>query len=125
MNDADFREAINRPHDPKAALKAKLCAAIDALSDADGFVLVATADDITWTDLKAAGWDERVLELEPLKAAEVRREVGRLWDECEDARRVQAGLDRRHAELEREIAEKEARLADVNAALANVLGEKQ
>lgn len=126
MTDDDIREALSRPgpRDLKAHLKAKLCAAIDDLSDADGFVLVATTDDISFTRLKSAGWDERTLELEPLVAAEARKEVSRLWDQCGDARRAKAGLDRQIAGLEQEITEKERRLADVNTALANVLGDK-
>lgn len=114
----NLAESLRHPRDPKAALKRKLCAAIDDLSDADGFVLVATADDITFAHLKAAGWDEHVLELEPLKAAEARRDY-EYW------RRIASEMERSNAALERETAAKEARLADVNAALANVLGEKR
>lgn len=99
-----------------SALKRKLWAAVDQLEDADGFVLVATAGDVTFTRLKAAGWDEHVLELEPLDIADA---------QCEyrNVRKYQEDAAKRVRELDAEIAVKEARLADIDAALANALGK--
>ena len=101
------------------ALKRKLFAAIDELSDEDGFVLVATADDVHFTRLKAGGWyEDRVLELEPLNAAEEAQEQKRLGSENQR-------LARRAKELRAEVEALEQRKAELDAAIAVALGRNE
>ncbi|MFE7744460.1 hypothetical protein [Nocardia sp. NPDC057455] len=103
----------------KEALKAKLWAAIDELDDDDGFVLVATSDEIQFTRLKAdAGYDhEGLLYLDPLVEAETRKEVQRLG-------RLRDELFKTCTRLDQEITTKQARLDDINAALTRALGRE-
>lgn len=101
--------------DYREQLKAKLGTALDQLEDSDGFVLVATAQDVSFTYLKAGGWSGHVLELEPLDVAEAKQELDRL-------RYWQTDAERRKKQLQEEIAVKEQRLADIDAALAKALG---
>jgi hypothetical protein len=124
VNDDEIREALNHPerHDPKVHLKRKLCAAIDQLGDADGFVLVATTDDLSFTRLRSAGWDERTLELEPLQAADARQEASRLRDECVAARGMKAALEREIAAKEQQLADATRVLAIAEAAVARAVG---
>ncbi|MGY1946675.1 hypothetical protein [Nocardia asiatica] len=101
------------------ALKAKLWAAIDELDDDDGFVLVAASDEIQFTRLKAVrGWDDSVLELDPLVEAETRKEVQRLG-------RLRDELFKTCTRLDQEITTKQARLDDINAALTRALGRTE
>jgi hypothetical protein len=76
--------------DRKEQLKQKLWVAIDSLGDSEGFVLIASSDVIQFTKLASTGWDEHVLELEPLNEAEVRREVQQLYKIREDLIKEQA-----------------------------------
>lgn len=105
-------------YDLRADLKRKLCAAIDTLGEADGFALIVSADDVHFTRLRAAGWNEdRVLELDPLNAATEQAEVARL-------RRQVAGLQTRERDLKAEVAELESRRDELQAAIDNALGRK-
>lgn len=100
------------------SLKRKLCAALDELGDADGFVLVATAEDVSFTRLKAAGWyEDRVLELEPLNEAEARQEYAKLADSVVDLRRAKEKLDR-------DVAAQQELLDTLNTAIAHATGQR-
>lgn len=108
---------VKENRDRVDALKDKLWAAVDDLDDSDGFVLVATAEDVTFTCLKSTGWGDHVLELEPLNRAEV-------WRHLKALTLAVRREEKRLKELDAEIEEKRSRLADIQAALANALGEK-
>jgi hypothetical protein len=104
----------------KQALANKLWAAIDSLEDSDGFVLVATSDEITFTRLHSdAGWDnDAILELAPLNEPEARSELARLG-------RLNDDLAKRNTELRAQIEAGKQRLADLRAAIANALGAQR
>ncbi|WP_063023707.1 hypothetical protein [Nocardia niwae] len=99
----------------KTELKQKLWAAVDDLEENEGFVLVATEDEIQFTRLKAAGYSDAYLDLEPLNIPLERANRNRLAQHCDE-------LVKRGMALHAEITEQEQRLADLNAAIANALG---
>ena len=101
--------------DRKEKLKQKLWTAIDNLAESDGFVLTATEDNIQFTTLKSTGWDEHVLELEPLKEAEVRQEVQQLY-------RVRTGLIAEQASYNTKITARKKTLEQLEAAIAKATG---
>lgn len=102
--------------DIKEELKTKLWTAIDSLSEEEGFVLVATEGDISFTPLKAGGWSEHVLEIEPLEHASLRK-----WNGDLQARnRV---LEEEAKSLQSKISVKSRQLKDIETALAKALGK--
>lgn len=102
----------------RRSLKRKLGAALDALTDADGFVLIASSDEISFTTLKAARFcEDQLLELEPLNAAEAHRD----WSEAAAHNQT---LREKNTALERDIAENQKLLAKLQAAIAVATGER-
>ena len=98
----------------RETLKHKLWTYIDSLSDSDGFVLVVSKDELTFTILKSAGWDEHVLELEPLKEAEVRRDVQRLYE-------IRKGLITEQTSLATKVSVKKKELANIQLAITKAI----
>jgi hypothetical protein len=101
----------------KDALAQKLWAAIDALGEADGFVLVATEDEITFTRLKAAGWNDAYLEQDVFAVAELRKEHDRLAG----SNRI---LTKENDDLQVKIEAGQRLLDQLQAAVANALGQQ-
>ncbi|MEV4127056.1 hypothetical protein [Nocardia sp. NPDC049707] len=96
-------------------LARKLWAAIEDLDENDGFVLTACEDAFTFTRLRAAGYSDAYLDVEPLNIPDARAELQRLGVRCVE-------LEQRVKTLDAETATKQARLDDLNAAIANALG---
>lgn len=101
--------------DYKKDLKEKLWASIDNLPESDGFVLVATEDTLSFTPIKAGGWSDRILELEPLDHAQLSR-----WND--ELRSRNESLKKENASLKSQRSKNEKRLKEINAAISMATG---
>lgn len=103
--------------DYKEQLKEKLWLLIDQLSDEEGFVLTATAEEISMVKLRAAGYDENLLEIEPVQLAEYRTWHASAMKERKD-------LINEIASFNTKLSNRKKQLRQIEAAIAKATGEE-